>query len=155
MNKKPSIYLAGSIYGLTYNEAVGWRNQIRDRIKDTFRVISPLDITELPATFDKEHDKMGFEYPEIVSSTKEVIYDRDHLYVKWADVLFVNLLQKEDSIGTLVEIGMATAWDKYIIIVANKDSKLLKHPFTTRRAHVVTTLEDGIECIERIAQGLS
>jgi nucleoside 2-deoxyribosyltransferase len=139
-----SVYLAGPISGLSYDDATGWRDEVQNatlwdgeiEFHDPMRGKgSPGDFSEpLPVV----SEPMGCRPKEILT--------RDLFDIDCCDVVLANLsLCPRVSIGTMVELGYAKAQGKVIIVVVPEGS-VYEHPFVTELANVVyRTLEDAVD----------
>ncbi len=107
-----SIYLAGPITGLSYEECTKWREEVAQALAPyDVRCMSPMrgkryldkgdqTIGDIPR---RDVHKVGRGM-----STQDAIVARDRRDVIEADLLFVNLLgAKEVSSGTVIELGWA------------------------------------------------
>lgn len=149
-----TVYLAGPIMGLTYKEASDWRIQLSNIFNVLgIQVINPLDKHEVPSEVLLNDEKLKPFYDEIIAHP-DAILERDLLYIRKSDVLIANFTQKEDSVGTLVEIGYALALNKHMIIITKKGSELETHPFTGVRCTIVHSIEDAEILVTRIAKSL-
>lgn len=133
------VYLAGPITGLNYGESMEWREQAIRNLDDCFLVYSPMrNKRHLAENFDTEalpHSHPTFRDP----------YERDRHDIMRSDYVIINLTQGVNSIGTAVEIGIASALDKYIIVIYPGDLDDL-HPFWKGPANeIVYTLEEACE----------
>lgn len=111
---KTTVYLAGKMTGLTYEEMMEWRIHAENflRIPDTgeskFRIINPVD-TDFGTTPSKR---------EMVHSNKFQISN--------SDIVLAELNHEEVSIGTLFEIAYANEKGKPVI-VWGKNKKIIDH----------------------------
>lgn len=144
-----AVYLAGPISGLTYREArFGWRQEVASRLDPGITVLSPMrhegHLSEVQGALKKD-------YPDHFFSKSKVIFQKDVLDIKRADVVLVNFLGVTDvSKGSLVEIGMAYAWDKFIIVLIDEGG-IYDHPFVTEPASAVLhNLDDAIAIINSL-----
>ncbi len=143
------VYLAGAISGISYEEATGWRNKVQLAFerwrthKPPVCIIDPMR----QKSYLSEESCIASVYPGTTTSSSRAIYQRDRFDVQRCDVLLVNLSVNSgrNSVGTLVEIGMADAWGKLILIVSDQE---VCHPFLTENSIVFPTLEDAIEFIK-------
>lgn len=116
MNKL--IYLAGPIDGLSYERCTNWRRYvIKELAKDGIIGLSPMRAKEFlkdyPKIFDSTHDH--------VLTTDAGITTRDMWDVRRSDAILFNLVGAEKiSIGTMIEYGWASAYNKPIITIIEK-----------------------------------
>lgn len=131
-----SVYLAGPITGLPYWAAMDWREEAADRLTSLgYDVFSPMrEKMYLQEEFGENplpHTHHTFADP----------YPRDKQDIKRADYLLINLVPSEEhdigpSVGTLVEMGIAEALGKFIIVVTKEDPV---HPFIRGPADLLFT----------------
>ena len=142
---KKTIYLAGPLTGLKFKDTEGWRKEVEDHFSDNpkITILSPLKEV---AHFDPDEVIEAKGYEQVVSADA-VIVEKDFLMIRESNVLLINFLQKEDSVGTLVEIGYAKGLNKMIICICKKDGRLVGHPFINRTCVIVHTLEDALSII--------
>lgn len=144
-----TVYLSGPISGETYEDArFGWRKYVADRMSPGIRVLSPMrhegHLAEIAGTLEKE-------YPEHFFSQPRVLVEKDYLDIQRSDIMLVNLLDaKRVSIGSMVEIGMAYALGRKVIVVLDKGD-MHDHPFVTETsALVLNNLDDAIMAINSL-----
>ena len=132
---KQTIYLAGRITGLSYEEATLWRKEVAFVLKDKYRILDPMrDKEELIGVKD-----IGVNIEGVGLSNKE-IFNRDVSDINKSDIILVNLLTGH-TFGTAWEIGYTWGTNTYknnpkkIYIVA--DSRLAQHPFVEFSTHTV------------------
>lgn len=146
-----SVYLAGPITGTMYEDArYGWRKYASDRINPGIRILSPMrhegQLAEELGPIKAEYNhKMN---PKHLYTGGRIIVGKDHFDINQADVILVNLIGAERvSIGTMVEIGIAYAKRKAVVVAMEKGN-IHDHPFVTSTAMVVTeTLDDAITIV--------
>lgn len=139
------MYTAGPIKGLTYDGASTWREYVHSEMQD----IAPWIKTVSPVRGD--HAQKGTEQvimndsKEHVFTTKYAINQRDYNDVKRSDIIFVNLLDTDVvSIGTVMEIAWARAFDKPVVMMM-KDGNIHDHPLLRYPAgYIVDDLDLGI-----------
>jgi nucleoside 2-deoxyribosyltransferase len=96
---KPKIYLAGKMAGLTFEEMNTWRQQITNMLQYN---------TDKPLHIENPCDYYNFERDRSTYTDKEV-KEFDLWLVKNCDLVIVNL-DFPDSIGTAIELHMASEW---------------------------------------------
>jgi len=142
MNRE-TVYLAGPIDGLHYDQAAGWRQDAQDRLEELgFKVYNPMSGKECLAgkvIKASEYKDKG------VIFRKDAIVKMDLSRIRWSDIVLINFNTPTLSGGTLVEVGFATALNKIIIAIINDTS--YTHAFVTENAIVVNDLEEAIEII--------
>lgn len=143
------VYLAGPITGLTYNGCTEWRAQVRDTVPAHIKTLSPLrgkqrlrEITNGGPILDN--------YPDNPLTTAKGITTRDQNDVRRSDAILVNLLgTKTVSIGTVMEIAWAKAYNVPVILVMEKQGNLHDHSMINESiGYRVETLEHGIEIMK-------
>jgi nucleoside 2-deoxyribosyltransferase len=136
-----TCFLSGPITGLSYDGATGWREYVSKALEHYgIESLSPMRCGE----FLKSEHAIQDHYEHILA-TKRAIKVRDRFDVQRCDALFVNLLgAKKVSIGTVLEIAWADAWQKPIILCMEQDN-LHKHAMIEEMAGFITdNLDEGI-----------
>jgi nucleoside 2-deoxyribosyltransferase len=137
------VYLAGPIDGLSYDGCTGWRDYaIQDLAKEEITGVSPMRAKE----FLKEHPKLVDKVSEHVLASDSGITNRDMWDVRRCDAIFFYLLNANKvSIGTMIEYGWASAFNKPIITVIEQEKNLHEHPMIRNlSSYRVKTLEEGL-----------
>lgn len=141
-----SLYLSGPITGLTYDDATGWRDWVKQHLAHDVIPLDPMRGKE----YLVEADALGLHYPEHAMSTARAIFHRDRHDTLTCTAMLVNVLgtnqRKCASVGTVVEIGWASSRpDCPIILVAEPDNYLRNHALTQEAcAYFVDTLSEGV-----------
>lgn len=126
------VYLSGPITGLGYQEArYGWREAFANQMLPGIKVLSPMrheghlaEIKEIAQTPETASDHFF--------SGSRIIVEKDALDIERSDLMVVNLLgAKRVSIGTVMEIGIAYAVNKKIVLVMEDQGNVHEHPFVT------------------------
>ena len=109
------VYLAGPIDGCTYEGCTGWREYATKQLaEDGIIGLSPMRAKE----FLKSHPKLVdgiYDHPLTMDSG---FTTRDMWDVRRCDAILFNLLNAEKvSIGTMIEYGWASAFNKPMITV--------------------------------------
>jgi len=149
--KGNSVYLAGSIGGISYGEATEWRDQ-------AFTALAKVGITAYSPmrakSFLKNEKSLTWmmDHWENPMATSKGIMSRDHNDCVTADVLLVNLLgQTRGSLGTVMEIAWAFDRRIPVVMVAEPDNTHVLHPMLIEAINFrVDNLEDGIEIVKHI-----
>jgi nucleoside 2-deoxyribosyltransferase len=123
-----SIYLAGAITGESYGDATDWREYVRTRLSPGIVGLSPLrakayleNETTIGDCYDSQN---GVATP---LSTSRGIMTRDFFDCQNCDIVLANLLGTEKvSIGTVMEIAWAHAFNKPLILVL-EDNNIHEH----------------------------
>lgn len=147
-----SVYLAGPIAGLTYEEATVWRT-VASAFLEGFDIVaySPLRSKE----FLDDHHIIGISRYSHVLAADAGIVARDRMDVMTCDLVLVNLLGiTYCSVGTPVEYGWADAYRKPIITIMEPKGSPYDHPFIRQLTGFrVETLEEGLEIAVSILRG--
>lgn len=132
------VYLGGPMTGLTVKEASHWRTDLMDRfVPGTIKWLNPVDQVDLDWNQTITTDYAG--------ASEEV--DNDIEMIKKADIVVFNMCNDEDptacSVGSCIEMGIAYALGKEVIVVNNLGDKY-NHPFVHKIAgddvrHVYTS----------------
>lgn len=138
---KPSVYLAGPISGESFDVAETWRAQVRHQLSPDIDCFSPLRAKH----YLKSEEKLGDSYESYPLSSRRGIFARDHFDSKRCSLLFVNMLGAQRvSIGTVMEIAWAHAYDKPIVLVMEAGN-IHEHAMLNEACPFRTdSLEEGI-----------
>ncbi len=136
-----TVYLAGQITGLTYGDAMQWRDMAIEELTEMgYDVFSPMrHKRNLAGRFDEEtlpHHHETFRDP----------FERDILDIARSDFMIV--FQYDGSVGTLIEMGEAHARGVHVILVdpvrATEGWEEAIHPFVKGVANdLVATLDEA------------
>jgi len=147
------VYLAGPIDGLGYEECTNWREDTIGKLsKDGITGLSPMRTKE----FLKGHPKLvdgGYEH---VLTSDSGITTRDMWDVRRSDAVLFNLLDsKKVSIGTMIEYGWASAFNKPIVtVMEDRESERMnvhEHLMIRRLSgYRVETLEEGLDVVRAL-----
>ena len=143
-----SVYLAGPIRGLTYNDSLDWRSKVSGELYSAGIVpFSPMRHKE----FLKDKKSLPYSDESNVLSSTKGIMTRDRLDVMRCDLVFANFLGADKvSIGTIIELGWADAFRKPVVIVMEEDN-IHRHAMIDQiPGFIVTTLDDGIDIVKRV-----
>ena len=141
------VYLCGPIRGLSYDEAIGWRNKTREKLGPLgFECLSPMRNKQLISSEEKitdSYDNLSGGY------SSHEIFARDRFDVSQSDIILANFLNRKVTIiGSLFEIAWGYLLGKYIVVVVQKDS-IYHHPFIREAASAM--FEDLDEAVDYIA----
>jgi len=142
------VYLAGPIKGLTYAEAVAWREIATFRVELWgHEVANPMR----GKGYLKDAGLIDTSHRSEVMSTAKGIYGRDSFDIQHSDVLFVNLVKApEVSIGTVMEVQMGKDYGKYVLL-CTEPGGIHDHPFVTEASSIVAeTIEDGLGILKHL-----
>ena len=144
------VYLAGGISGLTYDEAVAWRTEVKQKVGPNIKTLSPMRGKENLGTA-VGNPTLKDKYEENPLTSAKGINQRDYFDVKRSDVLFVNLLgAKQVSIGTVMEVAWARAFEIPVVLVMEEGNIHTHSMFLYPCGFVVDTLDKGIEVLKCI-----
>jgi hypothetical protein len=146
---KPKVYLSGPITGCTYEQATGWREEATRRLWPDIRTFSPMRGLE---------DKVGHSYLDFYqdhpTQNQQSATARDRFDVRQSDLILVNLLGALDrvSIGTIMEVAWADAFDKFIIVAMEGDDRNPHYHAMVRAVSsiVVTDLDEAIDLTRQV-----
>jgi len=144
------VYLGGPITGLTYDGCTEWREQVMEEVGEEINTISPMRGKQrLKEIANGDVIKDCYDY-DILASYKG-INTRDYWDVQRCDIVFVNFLgATKVSIGTVMEIAWARAFDKPVICVM-EDDNIHKHSMLTYACgYIVNNLETGIVILKAL-----
>ena len=142
-----TVYLAGPITGLSFADAIGWREEATEELTALgYEVFSPMR--------EKFHLKEEFgdaPLPHTHHSFADP-FPRDVLDIRRSDFVLCNLLQWDGTtplVGTSVELGLARAMGKFVVTVRKPGFAL--HPFLAGCSDLVMdTLERAYEWLEHM-----
>lgn len=134
-------YLAGPISGCSFEGATDWRDKIIQLLPDEIVGLSPMRGKH----YLQEVKKIGDSYEDIALSSARGIFTRDFNDCRRSDVLIVYLLGAEKvSIGTVMEIAWAKAFNVPVIAVMENDGNLHDHAMIREAIGFrVTSLEEA------------
>lgn len=149
--KQFKVYLAGPITGESWDEANDWREDFIRRTIDSYPQLvgySPLRYK----TYLRNETKIHHSYEETVFSSQRGIFARDFNDVLTADLVFVNLLNtKIISVGTIMEIAWAHAFNIPRVVVMEKENNIHEHPMLREACSFrVETFDEGFEVVAKI-----
>lgn len=135
MTKHLKIYEAGKMGGLTFEQMIGWRLNLKEKLIDmaekagySITVINPVDF---------------YNYQSQKHQSEEEVEDYDLAHVISSDIIIVNLDGLNSSEGTKLELHSAKYHNK-IPVIAFGDEKLYYnlHPWHQRN---ITRVEPNID----------
>lgn len=120
-----TVYLAGPITGLDYDEASDWRQQATTLLREAgIAGVSPMRNKE----FLRGRGVLEGAYPEDILSTSRGIMTRDRYDCTHCDAVLFNLAGADRvSIGTMIEIGWADA-NRIPTVGIMEDGGIHTHP---------------------------
>lgn len=147
------VYLAGPILGLSYGSCNNWREYAIDELlKEGITGLSPMRAKESL----KKYSKLVDRTIKHVLDADSGITTRDMWDVRRSDAVLFNLLDsKQVSIGTMIEYGWASAFNKPIVsVMEKKDSEkrnVHEHAIVRRLSgYRVETLEEGLNVVKAL-----
>lgn len=148
------VYLAGPITGLDYDDAIDWRDDVKQELWEksngTILGVSPMRAKE----HLKNHVLNETHWDGLLTTPKGIVA-RDRNDVKTADLVLFNMLcATKTSIGTCVEFGWADAFGIPSVLVMEDPGITLpnrhEHSFVRTLTDIHTTnLDDAVDCILR------
>jgi nucleoside 2-deoxyribosyltransferase len=144
-----SVYLAGPITGLTWNEAVGWREYVASVLRsDGITCWSPLRGKD----FLQSVGRIADSYPGVHPlSSPAGIVARDRWDVQRADVVLANLTgTKRASIGTILELAWADS-ARVPVVGVWEEGNVHDHAMIRQIVpYVVRDLDHGLEVVRSL-----
>ena len=128
--KSVEIYLAGGMSGLTLEEQLRWRNQVKDAI-----LYGCYDYAYKPLFFSPP---AYYNFEERNYNTEKEVMDFDQNRLRNSDLVVVNF-NAPNSIGTAMEL--AVAHEHRVPVVGINESKCELHPWV---AESVTRMCDNL-----------
>jgi nucleoside 2-deoxyribosyltransferase len=150
--KMRAIYLAGAITGESFGDATDWREYVRTKLSPGIVGLSPLrakDYLENEKAIGDSYDSQnGVETP---LSTSRGIMTRDFFDCQNCDIVLANLLGTQKvSIGTVMEIAWAYAFNKPLILVL-EDDNIHEHAMIREATGFrVNTIDDAVSIANAI-----
>lgn len=143
----PSVYLAGPITGLSYDQTTSWRQHIIDNVDPRIKCFSPMRAK----AYLTNEEKILHAYENTLLSTARGIFARDIWDCYHRDSILVNFLgATQVSIGTIIEITTFWHLRKPIVIIMEEDN-IHKHAMLEEMCPFrVESLISGIGLLEKI-----
>ena len=137
-----TVYLAGPISGLSYEECMAWRTYVSSELKPRIIGINPLRAK----SYLKDTSIIEDSYEHISLSSSRGLTTRDYFDCNRADIIMVNLLgAKRTSIGTCMEIAWGKMLQKPIILIMEPSGNPHDHAMIRESINYwVTTIEEAI-----------
>jgi len=155
-----TVYLAGPISGLTYNDATSWRTAVTRRLAEHgIKCLSPLraevHLRNHPGALSdcqtvEENLEAGCQV--LAMSTPRGVVARDKFDCTRCSVILLNLLgSKKVSIGSMIEVGWANANDIPIVLVMEDDGNCHEHAFVRESCAFHTPhISEAVEIVKAI-----
>jgi nucleoside 2-deoxyribosyltransferase len=148
-----TVYLAGPISGLSYDEASNRIKRVRYELERDLGNVLVLHPLTAKGYLRNELNLApnGYKYPP---STDHAIVERDMWMVKQADIVLCNLCgAKTISIGSVAELAWAHMLGKHTV-VAMEPENLHQHAFVLQMADVVFPQEkEAIQYCQNLIMG--
>ncbi len=134
-NRRPLVlYLAGPITGLGYADALDWRDEVRTRL-----AVSAPHVECVDPMRAKQHlagiESIGPHGHAGGLLNSHAVVARDMWDVERCDVVLLNLTgARQISIGSMVELGRASACGKFVIVVLSPE-ELGEEAYANRNPH--------------------
>jgi hypothetical protein len=143
------LYLAGSIIGNSYEEAIVWRKYVAERLPSNIICLSPLRNKHFLSGAGTINRFGSWQKHPLTSDAG--ITCRDRFDVRRSDVILFNFLGAEvGSIGSSIEFGWADAWRKPIVVVM-ENNNIHSHPIIRELAgFIVPELDQAIEIVKAV-----
>jgi len=130
---KPTVYLAGAMSGLTFEQMNNWRVEAKKQLKEHFHVINPCEFYN----FDLDPS----------SYTDREVKEFDLLALRRSDLVLVNL-EYPNSIGTAIELDRAYCIYGIPVIAFNGHGKNVHSWITTSISKWCSTMDEAITFIK-------
>ena len=132
-----TIYLAGGMSGLSFEDQYNWRREISDKLKEinntyTVRTINPVEYYSYyrPNEYESEHEVMEFDLDKLRKS----------------DLVIVNF-NSPKSLGTMAELGIA--YDRRIPVIGLNEEGHVLHEWQREMSNkIFSNMEDMITYIK-------
>ena len=148
-----TVYLAGPITGLTFDECTDWRQHaVRRLASQGIKGLTPLRGKEYLNSFGKLSGH-GREYADAgVLSTARAVMTRDRFDATRCDVLLVNLLgAKIISVGTVMEMAWADLRRTPIVCAIEKTGNIHEHMMIDQAIGFrLESLDEALSVVESI-----
>jgi hypothetical protein len=136
LKRKPTVYLAGGITGLTHAEAARWRLEARKLLHPEFNVLDPVTAVFNGEPFNEENP------------TAREIIDSNNFQIKNSDIILAEFEHQQPSIGTVGEIVKGHCLYGMPIITWGKSGRH-KHPWVKDHTTMhFYKLEDAVRYIK-------
>lgn len=144
-----SVYLAGPITGTTYGECTDWREIAYQVFKSAgIEAYSPMRAKD----YLLQETSVADSYEDTIMSSQRGIYARDFYDCRSKDALFVNLIgATRVSIGTVMEIAWAAAYQKPIVLVIENENNIHEHSMIREACPLrVDNLNEGVDVMKAL-----
>lgn len=151
--KKPIVYLAGTMTGLTYEQMKEWRKKAKLVLcTHGFAVIDPCDRVDgdnFQQLMDCAHGGA-----EVVETPAAEIVDSNIYHISHSDIVLAEFNYERVSIGTIGEVIVAARELRKPVIAWGTNSKVHKYPWV--RNHITAhrdKLDDALVYILEVYKG--
>lgn len=145
------VYLCGPIAGCDYEDArYGWRKEVAGMLAPTIPILSPM---RQEGHLAEVKEPLGTFAPDNAAiATQRAIVAKDKLDIKQCSLVFANFLGADRvSIGSVAELGLASAQDKMIVVAMEPEGNIHDHIFVRELADVrVTSLREAADVINAL-----
>lgn len=151
MKDNYKVYLSGPITGLSYDEAIGWTDDVKNTLWLNYAIEGYRPMRA--KTFLKGRENLGAGgYNDNVLGRQRGVYRRDKFDVLSCDAMLVNLLgAKRVSIGTMFEMAWAEDNNKPVVLVMEPEGNVHEHMFVNEAyTYRVDNLDDAVVLINHI-----
>lgn len=128
-----TVYCAGPMTGLSYDEVFARYEHIRAALGPHFRVLHPMIGKDFLRNMEGPMKPTGYDH----IASDQAIYNRDQWMVRQCDILFVDLRPGKGrvSIGTMFEMAWASILGKHVVLVIDEDWDVYDHAFVRMAQH--------------------
>ena len=146
---RPSVYLAGPITGLTYDDGQDWRAYAKSVLDDAgidgFSPLRAKDYLRALGVLDSAGTKDSAYLGLNAMSEPQGITTRDRFDCMGRDLVLVNFIGAERvSVGTCIELGWADA-ARVPLVVAMEEDNIHRHAMVnTVSGFIVPTLDEAL-----------
>lgn len=145
-----TVYLSGSISGLTYNEASGPRDYATNLLlKRGWDVLDPMRGYQILNSLGDSPIEEGEHVQRLLGVTDTAITQRDRDDIRRSDVLLV-FSGDHATWGTAFEWEFAVALGKPVVVICSEDSPTRDHPWCrTMCSGFFSTVDEAVAFIDR------
>ena len=145
--KPIKIYLAGSIDGLTYEQATGWRIEFAERLHKLFgdNIVIFDPTAKLHRCNYKPDDIVDLKH--LPEREQNKTFKEDIQAINQSDIGVINIQGKSKGTGTIFEIGYM--YEKAIKLLGyiDPENPLEQHPFINNTVDLYRTMEDVFRAV--------
>jgi nucleoside 2-deoxyribosyltransferase len=134
-------YLAGPIQGCSDNEAMDWREYVKENVNDEVFCLDPM----IRDYRGKEGDPELIH--QIIENDKKDIDDSDVVFVYLAPLFF-----ERASVGTSMEIIYGHDKAKYVIIVDESGKDILSPWLVYHSDEILSSLNEGVDRLNELTK---